>query len=248
MRAILTWHSIDGSGSPISVSREEFARQLAWLAASGVRVTGVPELLASPADEEAVALTFDDGFVSFAAEAMPLLRDRGWPATLFVVSGRVGRDNRWQGRSSPGIPVLPLLDWDVLAGLREAGVRIAAHTRTHPRLDQVNEGQLATELAGCADDLEQKLGIRPDGLAYPYGALAPRVVAAAAVTYSWACTTDLRVLGAAEDPHRLPRIDAWYLRAPERFGPWGSSRLRGWFWLRQGGRRLKSALRATARP
>ena len=247
MRAILTWHSIDGSGSPISVSREEFARQLAWLAASGVRVTSVPELLASSAGEDTVALTFDDGFVSFAEEAVPLLRDRGWPVTLFVVSGHVGRDNRWAGRSSPGIPVLPLLSWDALAGLRAAGVRIAAHTRTHPPLDQVDEGQLAEELAGCADDLEQQLGIRPDGLAYPYGAVTPRV-AAAAGTYAWACTTDLRVLGAAEDPHRLPRIDAWYLRAPHRFGPWGSSRLRGWLWLRQGGRRLKSALRATARP
>jgi len=29
VRAILTWHSVDDSGSPISVSREEFRRQVA---------------------------------------------------------------------------------------------------------------------------------------------------------------------------------------------------------------------------
>lgn len=242
MRAILTWHSIDGSGSPISVSREEFARQLDWLAASGARVTSIPDLLAGPADQDAVALSFDDGFVSFAADAMPLLQDRGWPVTLFVVTGHVGGDNRWHGRPSPGIPVLPLLDWDALARLREAGVCIAGHTRAHPHLDQVDEGRLTEQMAGCADDLEQKLGVRPDGFAYPYGAVTPRAVAAASAMFAWACTTDLRGLNATEDPHRLPRVDAWYLRAPERFGRWGSHRLRGWLWLRHEGRRLKSAL------
>ena len=45
MRAILTWHSLDRSGSPISVPPEEFRRQVEWLTASGVRAVTVGKLL-----------------------------------------------------------------------------------------------------------------------------------------------------------------------------------------------------------
>lgn len=57
-----------------------------------------------------VALTFDDGYVDFALEVLPILRESGVPATLFVVSGAIGRDDYW---------------WDRLADLRAdiAGTR-----------------------------------------------------------------------------------------------------------------------------
>src|SRR5581483_6893264 len=77
MRAILTYHSIDESGSVISVGRETFAAQAAWLASGRVRVTTVDELLALPPDADAVALTFDDGFQNFADTAVPVLERHG---------------------------------------------------------------------------------------------------------------------------------------------------------------------------
>ena len=94
MRAIITWHSVDPSGSPISVPQEVFRRQLAWLASGHVRVVSVPELRALSDTTNAAALTFDDGFANFATEAMPLLHERGLPATLFIVTDHVGSDNR----------------------------------------------------------------------------------------------------------------------------------------------------------
>lgn len=243
MRAILTWHSIDGSGSPISVSREDFTKQVGWLLTSGVQVASVAEILTMSGDQDAVALTFDDGFANFATEAAPILRGHGLPATLFVVTDHVGGDNRWCGTSAPGIPVLPLLGWDALARLCDEGVTIGAHSRSHPRFDRVVEAEeLAEESEGCARILEQRLGVRPEGFAYPYGVLNEAVVKVVARSFGWACTTDLRVLGEAEDRHRLPRVDACYLRRPERLGRWGSPRLRGWVRLRQGGRQLKSLL------
>ena len=39
MRAILTYHSIDESGSPISVDPDAFRRHVRWLASGRVRVT-----------------------------------------------------------------------------------------------------------------------------------------------------------------------------------------------------------------
>lgn len=247
MRAILTWHSIDDSGSPISISRRQFLGQLEWLAGSGVPVTSVATLLASPPEDPGVALTFDDGFSNFAREAAPLLHERGWPSTVFVVAGHVGRQNDWGGARQQGIPTLPLMDWDTLGRLRQSGVTIAAHTRRHPRLDRITDAaRLADELEGSARDIEAALGERPAGLAYPYGASTPGVRAAAAASFAWACTTDLRPLARREDRFRLPRLDAWYLREPRHLGPWGARRLRGWLRLRRAGRQFRAAVRGEA--
>jgi peptidoglycan/xylan/chitin deacetylase (PgdA/CDA1 family) len=68
---------VDPSGSPISIDEAAFRRHAAWLAASTVRVCPLAELLAQPADADAVALTFDDGLLSFIDRAWPVLRDHG---------------------------------------------------------------------------------------------------------------------------------------------------------------------------
>ena len=239
MKAILTWHSVDDSGSPISVSRSEFRRQAAWLASGAVRVVALEELLALPPSAAAVALTFDDGFANFATEAAPLLRDHRLPVTLFIVTAQVGRDNRWGGREAHGIPVLPLLDWEALARLQDTGIQLAAHSRTHPRLTALPPAELEAELLGAADEMERRLGARPAGLAYPYGAVDRAVAAGAARCYRWACTTELRELAPNETPWRLPRVDAWYLRNPARLAAFGTARFRAWLWMRRQARRLR---------
>ena len=93
MRAILTYHSIDPSGSPISIDQPTFARHVAWLASGAARVVDVGELLTLSDQDDAVAITFDDGFANLRDQAWPLLREHDWPATVFVVSDLAGTTN-----------------------------------------------------------------------------------------------------------------------------------------------------------
>jgi peptidoglycan/xylan/chitin deacetylase (PgdA/CDA1 family) len=72
MRAILTYHSIDDSGSPISVAPEEFRAHVRWLGSGAVRVVPLAKLVTLPPDDDAVALTFDDAFENFSTIAAPL--------------------------------------------------------------------------------------------------------------------------------------------------------------------------------
>lgn len=247
MRAILAWHSVDPSGSPISVAPHEFRRQVDWLSSGRVRVVSVDQLLGLPDETPAVALTFDDAFANFATEAAPLLQDRGFPVTLFVVTGHVGRDNQWRGRGDAGIPLLPLLDWDDLGRLQEAGVTLGAHTQTHPRLTTLDGPALEAELAGVAPEMRRRLGATPHGLAYPYGDMDGRVARTAAAHYRWACTVELSFLAAGESPHGLPRLDARYFRDPARLASWGSPGFRAWLWCRRQGRRVQGSLTSTGR-
>ena len=75
MRAILTYHSIDSSGSPVSVSEETFRAHARFLGSGRVSVGPLADLPSLPDEEDAVALTFDDGFLNFSMLAMPLLSD-----------------------------------------------------------------------------------------------------------------------------------------------------------------------------
>jgi peptidoglycan/xylan/chitin deacetylase (PgdA/CDA1 family) len=243
MRAILTYHSVDDSASPISVDRAAFREHVAFLASGRVRVLDIAALLTAPPETEAVALTFDDGFANFATEAWPRLRDHGLPATVFVVSGHAGGTNAWGGGAQPGIPTLPLLDWDALGRLAEEGVTLGAHSRTHPDLRRALDDALVDEVAGSAETIHARTGRRPEVFAYPYGLLDARVEQAAS-GYRYACTTELRPLRGGESPRRLPRLDAYYLRGRGAIARWGSATLAGWLRFRAAARGLRAALGA----
>jgi peptidoglycan/xylan/chitin deacetylase (PgdA/CDA1 family) len=242
MRAILTYHSIDDSGSCISLDRHAFARHVRWLVSGRVQVTTVETLLTLPPESDAVAITFDDGFENFGQVAAPLLLAHGLPVTLFVVTDRVGSTNEWNRPSERGIPTLPLLGWTALARLSEAGVTLGSHTRTHPRLTRLDPKQLAAEVRGSAEDLKRETGIAPRIFAYPYGSCSHAVTASAASVFQWACTTDLRTVREVEDPMCLPRVDAFYLRETGRLEAWGSSRFNNRLRVRASLRRLRATL------
>lgn len=232
MRAILTYHSIDPSGSPISIDEQTFARHVHFLASGRVRIVPLAELGRIAPEVDAAAITFDDGFVNFAERAWPALREHGLPATLFVVSGRVGLDNAWSGKRHALVPSLPLLDWDALGKLAAEGLDLGGHSRTHPHLEALSDDEQAQEIEGCAAEIARRTGKRPESYCYPFGTFDGRAVAAAARSYARACTTELRALRPTDSPHRLPRLDTYYYRQAGRLESWGTPAFRRHLWVR----------------
>ncbi|MFQ5678561.1 MAG: polysaccharide deacetylase family protein [Gemmatimonadota bacterium] len=244
MRAVVTFHSIDDSGSPISVRLEEFDRHVAWLASGRVRPRSVSGILTAEDDaEDAVAVTFDDGYENFRTHAWPRLREAGIPVTLAVVSGYAGRRNDWEAPGTRAVPRIPLLDWDTLASLVEDGVEIAAHGRTHRPLPSLEDAELEEELARSAEEIQARTGARPSGFVYPYGWVDARCPEAASRHYEWACTTEARVLRAREHRFLIPRLDAVHYRRPGRLEAWGSPAFRTHLALRRLARSAGSSVR-----
>lgn len=240
MRAILTYHSLDDSGSPISVPPATFDEHVAFLTGGTVRVVPL-DALAATADESrpAVAVTFDDGFQN-TAPALFRLMDAGVPTTVFVVTSHVGRTNAWRGQGDAGMPVLPLLTWEELGRLAARGVSLGAHTRTHPRLTTVSDEALREEIDGSRQDLVDRIGVSATSFAYPYGDVDARV-RDAATGFAASVTTRFAPLRAGEDLRDLPRLDMYYFRRPGALTAFGSGafsarvrrialqrRLRGW--------------------
>jgi len=246
MRAILTYHSLDESGSPISLSPDAFRAHCEWLSRGEVSVVSLEDLLETPASTDAVALTFDDAFANFYEVALPILRDHAWPATVFVVTGHVGGNNAWGGEESAGIPTLPLMDWKQLEEVAAGGIQLAPHTVHHPALTDVDDQLLDRELTESKEKLRDAVGASDTAFAYPYGAVNERVRHATARVFPLAVTTEFDVLGASPDPLLLPRLDAFYFKDATMLAAWGSPRFRRFVRWRGRLRALKRTLtRAT---
>ncbi|MDH5198477.1 MAG: polysaccharide deacetylase family protein, partial [Gemmatimonadota bacterium] len=196
------------------------------------------ELACQPAGSDALAVTFDDGFAS-VSDAWPMLRDRGIPVTMFVATDHVGGFNAWGQPGGMQIPRLRLLDWDALGRMAGQGLEIGSHSRTHADLRLASPDEIADEVERSADTIRERLGLRPTVFAYPYGGYTPGVLAAAGAVYQYACTTDFRLASPADDPHALPRLDAYYFRSAGSLESWGSVRAR----LRLGARAVARGIR-----
>jgi len=207
---ILTYHSLDESGSVISIRPGVFRAQMAFLAETRVPIVPLAEVRNTPG---AVAITFDDGFRNFFEHAFPVLQRYLFPATVFVVSAYCGGRNDWptQPRST-GVPFVELMSWSEVEEISRAGIEIGSHTATHPRMGALTPAEIEAELSVSRQVIEQRTGKAVRTLAYPYGESTPVVRAAARHHFRLACGTRLACLSPNSDNADLPRIDAYYLQ------------------------------------
>ena len=120
------------------------------------------------------------------------------------------RDRRLaQLRMRLGVPQPPeceLANWDVAQALVRMNMEVGAHTLTHPHLTTLEPGAQAREIAGSADLIERRLGVRPTGFAYPggdYDARTLEVMRASGLDY--AVTTRAGVNGTGAERFELRR-------------------------------------------
>jgi peptidoglycan/xylan/chitin deacetylase (PgdA/CDA1 family) len=215
--AILTFHSIDDSGGLLSYPERELARLLDGLLEEGVAIVPLARLVERPPDARPrVALTFDDGLKTVRSAALPLLKTRSLPFTLFVVTDFVGRDNGWPSQRR-GIARRPLLDWSELEELRDAGAEIGSHSASHVALRGLAEAGWTRELADSRKRLEDRLGVAATSFAYPYGIHGDEAERRVAESFARAVTTRLAYVRRGEPPLRMPRLESHYLQPASRW-------------------------------
>jgi len=214
---VLTFHSIDQSTAPISMPPAEFATVMRQLAAAGWQGVTLSEALARWSAGEAArcfGISFDDGYESVRAVALPLLRELGFRATVFVITDRCGGDNAWAGQ--PGsIPRMPLLGWEGLEALIAAGWEIGSHGTDHRPFTALDDAAVIGQLEGALEAVERHLGVEMPLIAYPYGAHDARVRQLVRRFHRAAFGVRLAAASSAElaAADAIPRIDAYYLRS-----------------------------------
>ncbi|HUM01704.1 MAG TPA: polysaccharide deacetylase family protein [Thermoanaerobaculia bacterium] len=207
---VLMYHQIapHRAGSALNAWRlppEEFERQLDHLVRRGLAGVTLRDLLDVPPrpGDRRVVLTFDDGYDGVRTAALPLLRARGFSATVFVVSGKLGGANDWDGET----PGDALLSEEGLRELAAAGLEIGSHGATHRALPELPDAELAAETRGSREVLERIVGLPVVSFCYPFGAASPRA-AAAVREAGFRAATVIRggLVPDLDDPFRLRRV------------------------------------------
>jgi len=216
LRAILTYHSIDDSGSVVSTSAAAFERQAASLAAQPVVVTR-PEKIVDSMDESggpaAVALTFDDGFENFYTRAFPSLARHGLSATVSLVAGLCGGRSSWAHQPESFLD-RELMSWSKIQELQAAGIDFGAHGIDHQSLPSLPIEQARAQILNSKRLVEDRTGIAVECFAYPYGEMSPPIAEIVAENFAVGLSTDMGFVNDQSQPEALERIDAYYLQQP----------------------------------
>lgn len=211
---ILGYHAV----SPMrrghaAVSESDLRSHLGYLKGRGYAGLTISEAERRRADgtlpSRSVVVTFDDGYAS-TLRAVPVLKEYGFPGTVFVVTSFVetGATLAWEGlEEAPGsdsVEELRSLTWEDVVELAGQGWEIGSHTTTHPLLTRASDERLRDELVQSRAAIERRLD-RCSAIAYPYGLADDRVAEAARQAgYTVGCT--LTFVHSLDEPLRRPRI------------------------------------------
>lgn len=121
-------------------------------------------------------ITFDDGLESVFENALPELRKRGIPATLFIVTDVLGGYPNWEYFDTPDPSADRVMSVQQLQEIPSDLVTIGSHTMTHPVLPSVDDERLWRELLGSREKLERIVNREIRLFSFPYGAFDQKVV------------------------------------------------------------------------
>src|SRR5438309_4047508 len=163
-----------------------FEQQMQELKNRGITVIGMQDFLAWKRGEKNIPprcaiITFDDGWKSQYDVAWPIMKKFGYTFTMFIYTEGVSGGTLGGGQA---------ITWEQLADMRDNGIDIEAHTATHQDLREGHtimvaepgakrtkkkltgpeyEQWLQNEVVGCKQLLEQRLGIKVNCFAVPFG-------------------------------------------------------------------------------
>lgn len=225
---VLMYHRVESAVSAAetayAVDRRLFAAQMDWLARDGwqpctVRAFEAWILGRAALPVRSVLITFDDGFAGLHEHVLPLLAARGWPATVFLVSGLIGQHDTWMAREHQAAAHHPLLGRGHIMEMARGGFEFHSHTSQHPDLTTLDDAALREQLSGSRLALQDLLGTAVDYLAYPFGRNDERVRAtAASAGYRLAFSVDPGFNRPGQERLAVRRLDITGLDTPARFG------------------------------
>jgi peptidoglycan/xylan/chitin deacetylase (PgdA/CDA1 family) len=168
--SILGYHDFREKGvEAMVIHPDKFREQMAFIKESGIPVVPLDEVLewkrgVHNIPEECFVITIDDGWAGVYEHAFPILKEFGFPFTIYLYKNYVNTG----GRS---------MTWDQIREMMESGLcTVGSHSVSHAsmtskrgRSDEAYQEWLVQELAESKEFLESNLGVEVNSFAYPYG-------------------------------------------------------------------------------
>ncbi|TRZ95506.1 polysaccharide deacetylase family protein [bacterium] len=143
------------------IQLESFRRQMVFLKENNYEVASLDELTqVKRQGKEPVAplisITFDDGYVDNFETVFPILREFNFPAAIFVIAGKIGKEGFLNYRQ---------LKEMIASGL----ITVGSHTMSHRYLLELDSSQQTYEIEDSKRVLEDNLGYKVEFFSYPWG-------------------------------------------------------------------------------
>ena len=197
---IVMYHSIGyEKGNIARVTKENFKEQMKYLKDNGYATLTLNDaydffINNKPVPEKSIVLTFDDGYMDNYVEALPILKEFGLKATIFVITDLVDKDPNYMTISQ-------------LKEMQSQGIEIESHTVYHEHLKQLSYEKQVTTLKGSKEFLEKVLNKKIKYVAYPYGEYSQETLKVVQeVGYTLAVTTAGRWSDKADGILTLDRV------------------------------------------
>ncbi|WP_238933494.1 polysaccharide deacetylase family protein [Brevibacillus choshinensis] len=233
---VLAYHHVaERSDQRYSITPEQFAAQISFLHENGLHPISLDEFArfmesGDLSTENAVLITFDDGYESYYTQAFPILKSYGYPSANFVIADRL-RDSADRNRKNMTTPLTRQQVREMQAsGLAAFG----SHTYSlHDKQEQNEWGELGPETAPVYREDLQRLEVEQEyrdrlyvdfsmsrvglgewtgqsvnAISLPYGYTSSIVTETAQQAgYRYVFTSTPGVVKSGTNPFAIPRFD-----------------------------------------
>ena len=177
---ILEYHRVNDhhSDDPLTVSTDQFAKQMAWLAEAGYRPLYLEQVVLAvrnrwrPA-EKVVAITLNGGYADNYWNAYPILREHKFAATVFVAAGHVETRRLFPRYGEAELD--RVLSWEELGAMKRGGVAVGTCIMDHPTLTRLPLEDARRDVEHSKAMIEERLGEPVRFAGYPCGMFDTRV-------------------------------------------------------------------------
>jgi peptidoglycan/xylan/chitin deacetylase (PgdA/CDA1 family) len=154
------------------VTTAAFRSHLEWLKIHGYTSTSLTDS-SQLRHIKSVGITFDDGYEDNYVHALPLLRQFGFTATVFVVTDAIGGVNDFD--MSLGAAPARMLRPEQIRELHRHGFQIGSHSCSHPpSLIDLGDAQLRDELVRSRAVLGDLIQAPVNTFSYPHSRVDQR--------------------------------------------------------------------------
>lgn len=184
---VLMYHSISNQKDNISVSIENFKKQMELMNSFGFKGYSLNKISSVNKGKKFI-ITFDDGYENIFKYCMPILKKLNFSATCFIVSKKIGSYNDWDIYQK-NYKKKKLMDTAQIKTWIKNGFEIGSHTMDHYNLQHLSNDQKKYQIMKPKEFFRKKFGINIESFSYPFGSYNKDCLKILKRKYKFAVTT-----------------------------------------------------------
>ena len=211
---ILCYHSISDNDWEFSVKPKDFEKQMQILLKKKKSLIGISDAMKLKQKfDNALVITFDDGYEDVYTNAYPILKKYKIPACVFVTGGNDKVDRCSLGTNKN------MLSISQIKKLKKERWEIGYHSDSHKDLTKLSAIELQKEIVDGKKNLERELGFQLNYFAYPFGNYSKKIIKILKIAgINFAFTFDGCCVDKIDNIFKINRIIISKFINPKEFG------------------------------